>query len=73
MCEPMLLALEGRPEAAAAGFEAPPSLLADLRDWAARHGFRAAAPRSFGRPVTEDDWRRLREARTSAEAAGVPS
>jgi acetylornithine/succinyldiaminopimelate/putrescine aminotransferase/acyl-CoA synthetase (AMP-forming)/AMP-acid ligase II/predicted amino acid dehydrogenase len=73
MCEPMLLALEGRPDAAASGFEAPPQLLADLRDWAIRHGFRAAAPRTFGRPVTEDDWRRLREARRAHEAALAPS
>jgi acetylornithine/succinyldiaminopimelate/putrescine aminotransferase/predicted amino acid dehydrogenase len=72
MCEPMLLALEGRPEIAAVGFEAPPALLAALRDWAARHGFKAAAPRAFGRPVTEEDWQRLREARRSAEAGVTP-
>jgi acetylornithine/succinyldiaminopimelate/putrescine aminotransferase/acyl-CoA synthetase (AMP-forming)/AMP-acid ligase II/predicted amino acid dehydrogenase len=71
MCEPMLLALEGRPEAGGSGFEAPPRLLADLRAWAVRHGFRAAAPRTFGRAVTEDDWRRLREARQAQREAGV--
>ena len=71
MCEPMLLALEGRPDAAASGFEAPASLLADLREWAARHGFRAAAPRSFGRPVTEEDWTRLRAARAARESDSV--
>jgi predicted amino acid dehydrogenase len=73
MCEPMLLALEGRPDAAAIGFDAPPALLADLRDWAARHGFRAAPPRAFGRPVGDEDWQRLREARRSTQAAGVGS
>jgi predicted amino acid dehydrogenase len=69
MCEPMLLALEGRPEAASVGVDAPPALLSSLRAWAARHGFRAAPARSFGRHVTDEDWRRVREARGAVEAA----
>lgn len=71
MCEPMMLALERRYELARVGVETPPELLRTLRGWAADHGFRPAPPRSFGRPVSDEDWRRVRAARSGGVASPV--
>ncbi|MBD0339045.1 MAG: aminotransferase III, partial [Thermoleophilia bacterium] len=71
MCEPMMLALERRYELARVGVETPPELLRTLRGWAAEHGFRPAPPRSFGRPVSDEDWRRVRAARAGGIASPV--
>ncbi|MBB3587509.1 aminotransferase class III-fold pyridoxal phosphate-dependent enzyme [Sphingomonas sp. BK481] len=60
MCEPMILALEGRFDAAPIGLGVPLDYLRALRGWGARHGFRIAAPTSFGRPLEPADWRARR-------------
>jgi acetylornithine/succinyldiaminopimelate/putrescine aminotransferase/acyl-CoA synthetase (AMP-forming)/AMP-acid ligase II/predicted amino acid dehydrogenase/acyl carrier protein len=76
MCEPMMFALERRYDLAPVGVDTPPELLATLATWAETHGFRTAPFRTFGRPVTDNDWRRVREARrepmAQAAAAGAP-
>lgn len=60
MCEPMILALEGRFDAAPIGLGVPLDYLRALRGWGARQGFRIAAPTSFGRPLEPADWRARR-------------
>ena len=66
MCEPMILALEGRFDAAPRGIGVPLDYLRTLRGWGVRHGFRLAELRSFGRPIGEPDWQRMR-----AQAASI--
>ncbi|WP_267397175.1 MULTISPECIES: aminotransferase class III-fold pyridoxal phosphate-dependent enzyme [unclassified Sphingomonas] len=62
MCEPMILALEGRFDAAPRGLGVPLDYLRALRGWGLRHGFRLAELRSFGRVLGDGDWRRMRAA-----------
>ncbi len=65
MCETMLLALERRYGDAPPGAEVSREMLRALSDSARRHGFRIAGMHSFGSPVTEDVWSRVRKARHS--------
>lgn len=71
MCEPMTLALERDFALAHMGPEPSTALLRTLRAWAEAHGFRQAQPRTFGRPVTEQDWRRVRAARPVSHVDGA--
>jgi acetylornithine/succinyldiaminopimelate/putrescine aminotransferase/acyl-CoA synthetase (AMP-forming)/AMP-acid ligase II/predicted amino acid dehydrogenase/acyl carrier protein len=73
MCEPMILALEGRYGAAPQQLGVPLDYLRALRRWGARHGFRSAEPRSFGRPIGDIDWQRLKAIRRGTRQATPPT
>jgi acetylornithine/succinyldiaminopimelate/putrescine aminotransferase/acyl-CoA synthetase (AMP-forming)/AMP-acid ligase II/predicted amino acid dehydrogenase/acyl carrier protein len=75
MCEPMILALEKRYDAAPRGIGVSLDYTADLRRWGGEHGFRLAPLRSFDRPLGEADWRRMRRAEDAGTfvAAGAPA
>ncbi len=73
MCEPMLLALERRYDLANLALAPPADLLPALRRLVHVHGFRQARPRSFGRELEGEDFRRVRTAlhdRSAVVAAG---
>ena len=68
MAETMLLTLAGHFQNTSLGTDLAPETLRLLQSLAARHGFRVARPRSFGRVLEADDWDRLVRARTRALA-----
>jgi hypothetical protein len=59
----MILALEGRYDAAPRGIGVPLDYIENLRQWAPHHGFRLSGLRSFDRSITEADWHRVEVAR----------
>ncbi|MDN5364648.1 MAG: fatty aldehyde-rating acyl-ACP reductase [Eubacteriales bacterium] len=61
MAETMILALERRYESFTLGREISLAQVEEIAALAAKHGFKLAALRSFGRPVTEETVARIRE------------
>jgi len=62
MAETMMLTLAGHLRNTSLGTDLAPEMLHQLRSLADKHGFHVAKLRSFGRPLEEADFRRLRSA-----------
>lgn len=69
MSETMMLALERDYRDTSLGTDLTPQSMLRFRDLARKHGFKLAGLRSFDRPVTEQRWQQLLEARARAPVA----
>jgi hypothetical protein len=67
MAETMMLTLAAHLENTSLGTQLAPETLAMVDGLADRHGFHVAKLRSFGRPLQDADFERLRAARQTVE------
>jgi len=61
MAETMILSLEKRFESYSLGGNLTAEKVDEILSWGDRHGFRLAEPRSFGKTITPEDIKRVRE------------